>query len=444
VSGPAAPGRARALAAAGWGRASREGALAFSLMLAIALGVASAAVALGVLGLRAADVPRVGGAYLALVHRIPLRVTAEGSDLWLVRVLGAPVGTTAFEARLAVAPLALTALAAWLLWRAGRRTAEAVGGSSGARALHGAKVAPAHALLVLLATLPARVELAPAALDLRMELSVPPGPALLLPLLLAAAAGAAGGWWSAASGGTARAALLGGWTMLLAGLGLALAGLFVAGVVRPEGPEAFLTPTTGRYLQAAFARPSVGAAALVHHVAVLPNEAAWTLVPAMGGCTGAYPGDGEPVTFLCYGRFPLALRLPVWLRPPGVEAGPPTRFGAAPWPYLAFLLVPAAATVLGGRRAAAQAGGRCALPAALGGGAVFAVLVLVLGWVSSVSASSTARTAIGPPQMRSVRIGPDLGGGAALALGWGVAGGALGGALSGWSGARRAGARRRG
>jgi len=438
VSGPAAPGRARALATAGWGRASREGGLAFALMLAVALAIALGAVALGVLGLRTADVLRVCGAYLALAHRVPLRVTAGGSDLLLARVIGAPAGTTALEARLAAAPLGLTALAGWLLWRAGRRTAEAVGGSPGARALHGAKVGPVYAVLVLLATLPVRMTLAPAGIDLHVELSVPPGPALLLPLLLAAGVGAAGGWWSGTARGLLRAAVLGGWTMLLAGLGLALGGLFVAGVVRPDGPEALLTPTTGRYLRAVLARPSVGAAALAHHVAALPNEAAWTLVPAMGGCTGAFPSVGEPSPFLCYGRFPRSVRLPVWLRPPGVGAGPPTRFGTAPWPYLLFLLAPAAATVLGGVRAARAEPGR-ALAAAILAGAVFALLVLALGWASSISVSGAARTSE-LTEVRSVRIGPGLGSGTALALGWGVAGGAL----SGWSAAWRAGARRRG
>lgn len=441
MSGSAAPGRVRALATAGWGKASREGVLASAIVLAVALGAALAAVALGRLGAGARDVLRIGGAYLALAHRIPLRLALEGPDLALARVIGAPADAASLEVRVAAAPLALTALAGWLLWRAGRRTGERLGGSGPARALHGAKVAPAYAALVALATLPARATLAPAALELRAEISAPPGPALLLPLGLAAAVGALGAWWSAGTGGMARAAALGGWRMLTAGLGLALAGLFVAGVVRPDGPEALLTPTTGRYLRAVLARPAVGALGLAHHVAVLPNEATWTLVPAMGGCLAAVPSEGEPSPFLCYGRFPRSLRLPVWLRPPGVGAGPPTSFGVAPWPVFAFLLVPAAATVLGGLRAARAEPPR-PLPAAILAGAVFAVLVLALGWTSSLSVSATARTAGAPLQVRSVRVGPELASGTALALGWGVAGGALGAALRGWSGPRRGGSRR--
>lgn len=441
MSGPAAPGRVRALASAGWGRASREGALAFATVLAVALGAALTAVALGGLGVSARDVLRIGGAYLALAHRIPLRLTLEGADLALARAVGVPADAAALEVRIAAAPLALTALAGWLLWRAGRRTGERLGGSGAARALHGAKVAPAYAALVLLATLPVRATLAPAALDLRAEIAAPPGPALLLPLVLAAAVGALGGWWSAGASGLARAAALGGWTMLIAGLGLALAGLFVAGVVRPDGPEALLTPTTGRYLRVVLARPAAGTIGLAHHVAVLPNEATWVLVPAMGGCLAAVPSEGEPSPFLCYGRFPRSLRLPVWLRPPGLGAGPPTSFGTAPWPAFAFLLVPAAASVLGGVRAA-RAEPLRPVPAAILAGAAFAVLVLAVGWASSVSVSAAARAAGALPQVRSVRIGPGLASGTALALAWGVAGGVLGAALRGWSGPRRGGSRR--
>lgn len=434
MSGPAAPGRARALATAGWGRATREGALAFVLVLVLAVAVAVGAVAAGALGLGLADLPRVVGAYVALAHRVPLRISIFGSGLWLLRALGAPPGTRGLELRLAVAPLALTAVAGWSLWRAGRRTGEAAGGPPRIRALHGAKVGPAYAALVLLATLPVRVSLVPAGLDLRAELSVPVWPALLLPLAFAAAVGAVGGWWSGAPAGTLRAAVLGGSTMAAAGLGLALVGLVLAGVVHPDGPEALLTPTTGRYLRAVLARPALGAAAIAHHVAVLPNEAAWTLVPAMGGCTGPHPGD----PFLCPTRFPRSVRLPVWLRPPGAGAGPPTRFGTAPLPYLAFLLVPVAATVIGGVWAGRAEPGR-ALVAGLLAGAVFAALVVALAWASSISVSAAVRTTASAMPVRAVRIGPQIGGAAALALAWGLGGGAVGGALSGGRGALRPG-----
>ncbi|GIV00003.1 MAG: hypothetical protein KatS3mg014_1618 [Actinomycetota bacterium] len=428
MSSPAAPSGV-ALATAGWGRATRQGAIAFLIVAAVAEGAALVAVLLGGVGRSPLDVARIGGAELALVHRVPLRLSAEGTDLWLATVVGAPAGARSLDVQLTAALLGATALAAWRLWRAGHATAAALGGGPAARALHGAKVAPAYAILVALATLPARLALRPAALDLRVELSVAPLAAFLLPLALAGAAGAAGGWWSSDAGGAARAAVLGGWTMLLASLGLTLGGLVVAGAVRPEGPEGLVTPTTGRYVRAVLAHPGAGAAILAHHVTALPNEAVWALAPAMGGCTGAFPSPGKPTAFLCPGRFPLEVGLPVWLRPPGAEAGE-TRFGPAPWPYLVFLAVPAAGSLLGGRRAGAAAEGRRRLAAGVGAGVVFAALVLVVGWASSLSLSSAATTPDGI-RTSAVRLGPDLVSGGILALGWGVAGGALGAALVG-------------
>src|SRR4030067_208183 len=67
-----------------------------------------------------------------------------------------------------------------------------------------------------------------------------------------------------------------------------------AGAPRRGGAGPLLPPATGRYLQAVFERPATGAVVLAHHLALAPNEAAWVLVPAMGGCTGSFPAGGEP------------------------------------------------------------------------------------------------------------------------------------------------------
>lgn len=423
MSRTAAP-RLRGVLTAGWGRAARAGASAFLVVAAVAETAALGAVLAVGGGRSPLDVLRLGGAELALFHRVPLRLSAEGTDLWLAAAAGGPADTSSLQVRIAVALLGATALAGWRIWRAGRAAAEAAGGGTAARALHGAKVGPVYAVLVLLATLPARLPLQPGALDLRVEVSVAPLGAFLLPLALAAVVGAAGGWWSSGAGGAIRAAVLGGWTMLLASLGLVLGGLAVAGVVRPEGPEGLLTPTTGRYARAVLARPGAGSALLAHHVAALPNEAVWALAPAMGGCTGAFPRRGEPAPFLCPERFPLEVRLP-WLRPPGEN-----RFGPAPWPYLLFLLAPAVGCALGGRRAAAAAPRTRRAAAGVGAGVAFAALVPLVGWAASVSISSVATTAAGVARASAVRLGPDLLASAGLALGWGVAGGAFGAALA--------------
>jgi hypothetical protein len=266
---------------------------------------------------------------------------------------------------------------------------------------------------------------------------VAPWPALILPLLLALAAGTAGGWWSA--GPTertrvARCALAGAGMMLVAGLGLSYAGLFVAGVVRPDGGEAMLTPSTGRYFQTVFERPAEGAIVLAHHLALGPNEAAWVLIPAMGGCTGSFPDGGKPDRFLCYGRFPQDVAIPAWILPPSATAGPvpTTRFGPAPAAYLLFLVVPAAAALLGGRRAVVLdlgdegVSGRRAVLLGASAGAVSAVLVVVVGWLASISVSGSLTLDGVTDPSGATRLGPGLLLGGLLALGWGTVGGVVG------------------
>jgi hypothetical protein len=200
-------------------------------------------------------------------------------------------------------------------------------------------------------------------------------------------------------------------------------------VVRPEGPEGLLTPSTGRYVRAVFERPEVGLVALAHHVAVAPNEAMWALVPAMGGCTGAYPAEGDPVRFLCYRRFPGDVALPA-LPIVGAPPGQPARseFGTAPWPYFLFLLAPALASVAGGIRAAERGGpGSARQAVALGAaaGAVFAAIVVAVGWLASVRAGIDWVIG-GTADAGAVRVGPGLLAGGLLALAWGALGGALG------------------
>lgn len=435
----AASGPVRSPLAAGWGTAVRRGLLAFGIVAAVAEGAALAVYALGPSGIGLGDAVRVGGLYVAMFHRVPLRLSADEAGLF--GFLGSSPATgsaAALHAEIAIVPLAVTALAAWLLWRAGRAVAVSAGGSSLERAMHGAKVAPVYAGAVAATSLLSSLhvsgfELVP---PREFDLSAAPVLAVVLPLVLAAVAAAGGGWWSAGAGEMPppRAVLAGGWTMLVAGLLLSYAGLFLAGVVRPDGLEALLTPSTGRYYQTLFGRADVGMVLLGHHLALAPNEAAWVLTPAMGGCTGAFPETGEPSRFLCYGRFPLEVPVPSWLPASGVpgETAGSARFGTAPAPYFLFLLVPAAAAVLGGRRAAssgAVGSGREAVVLGAAAGTVFAVLVTAVSWAASISAAASL-TVDATTDRGGVRLGPDLLVGGLLALAWGVAGGALGAELT--------------
>lgn len=385
---------------------------------------------------------RLGWLYVGGFHHVPIVVRLRELDVGAL-IGGVTPGSTlpttgSASGELGVALLLTTGTVAWLLFRAGRRAAAVgeVGPMPGA--LLGLGVALAYALpmvavssLVHLRADLAFGTLATGRLDARLAL----GPAFLLPFLLAAIAGGAGGF---AEGARARpadrtrralGALAGGWRMLLLGLGLSLAGLFAAGAVQPDSPAARLTPSTASYFRAVFDRPAVGLVVLAHHIAVAPNEALWTLVPAMGGCDGASGSSSGP--FLCYWRFPRSVTLP------GIGAGSSstlapgrTGFGTAPPLYFLFLLVPAAAAFWGGRRGASRARSTSRREAAAVGaasGAVFAGLVGAVGSLSGVSVRYSADFE-GQGGAGSVRAGPFLLSGMLLALAWGV--------VFGWLGAR--------
>ena len=434
---PAAPERPRGIPfAAGWATALRHGLLALAVVTALGEVAALCVKLVGRTGLSLGTILRLGWLYVGLFHGVPLRLRGIGMQ---IDVLDAG-SVESLELRFGVALLLVTWLAVWLLWRGGRAVAGACGGGALARALHGTKVAPVYALPVFALSLLVEIRSPfpfPRVISGELDLSSAPLPALLLPVAIAAAAGACGGIASALAAGSASprarwvsAAASGGWRMLLVGLGLAYVGLFLAGIVRPEGPEGLLTPSTGRYVRAVFDRPDVGLVALAHHVAVAPNEAMWALVPSMGGCTGAYPGDCDPVRFLCYRRFPNEIALPS-LPVVGAPPGQPARsvFGTAPWPYFLFLLAPALASVLGGMRAAERAApssARGAIALGVGSGAAFESLVVAVGWLASVRAEVDWVTGGVPEASGGVRVGPGLVGGALLALAWGALGGALG------------------
>lgn len=415
----------------GWPDALKRGFLAFVAMAGLGQVLALGVWALGGTGRSFGTFARIGWLYVGAFHHVALEL--EGP------VAIGPSRAEAGRFSVGLAFLAATALALWLLFRAGRAVADRAGGGTAARILHGAKVSPAYAApafaLALLVTARVRVDSAVLVADLRASLD--PGQALAFPLALAALAGSAGGFRSALDARPVElrlpgAAWDGGWRMLGLALALAYGGLFVAGVVQPDEPVALLTPSSARYYQEAFARPKVGALILAHHVGLAPNEAVWTLAPAMGGCDGLR--WGERVDLLCYGRFPTGIRL----LPPGtfplVDVGS-VRLGGAPAGYLLFLLVPAAASVLGGRHAAARAGtgAREGLLAGAQAGALFAALVSLAAILSVVTVRSEVT---GWFAGRAV-LGPDLVTGPLLAAAWGVLGGAAGAASAGATRTRR-------
>jgi hypothetical protein len=429
---PATSGRVRSLVATGWGVALRRGLFASGVLLLVAEAAALAARAVAPERLPLLTSLRVGGLYLATFHRVSMRLA--GTDLDVSELTAGRASSGSLEVELAVAPLAVTFVALWLLWRAGRAVAEHVGGDPLERAAHGAKIAPVYAAAVLVVCLVTPIHGAfpfGSLVSGRIELSADPFRGFVLPFLLALAAGALGGWWSAEGSSRIRAVLAGGGSMLALGLALSYAGLLVAGFVRLDGPEALLTPSTGRYFRAVFGPPGVGALVIVHHLAVAPNEAAFVLVPSMGGCVVADRLEEGTERLLCLTRFPRELALPSNVVEPTGSARqvPRNRFDVAPAPYFLFLLVPAVATVLGGRGTALRLGpvsrGRAGLAGALSG-VVFAALLVPVAWFSSVSAAGSVRMGDVIDAGGAIRIGPGLVGAFVLGLGWGIVGGGLG------------------
>ncbi|HZD18331.1 MAG TPA: hypothetical protein VE669_09345 [Actinomycetota bacterium] len=408
---------------AGWPDALRRGFIAFAVMAGLGQALALAVWALAGSGRSLATFARIGWLYVGAFHHVAIEL--EGS------VTFGPTGSPEpGSLALGVALLAATWLAVWLLFRAGCAVADRAGGGTAARTLHGAKIAPAYAspMLVLAVLVSARIRVDTALVGADVRAALDPWQALVIPMVLAMLVGAAGGFGSALAARPgeqrlAAAAAAGGWRMFSLGLLLSFGGLFVAGVVQPDEVVALVTPSSARYYQEAFDRPEVGTLVLTHHVGLAPNEAVWTLVPAMGGCDGIW-GD-DRVDVLCYGRFPTSLRL---LRPgsfPPIDVGG-LDVGRAPAGYFLFLLVPAAASAFGGRRAAEslQAGRRRAVLAGVLAGGVFAALVTGAALLSVV----TVRSEVAGSETARWLVGPNVLGALLGALVWGTVGGAAGAA----------------
>ena len=422
-----APGRGSVLpdGSPGWPRSLLRGFLIFLLIAGIGLVAAVTTLGVAVPNVSFGGALRIGALYLGPFHHVAL--VFEG-DLAVdaSRLPGANLpagGSVTIE--LGAALLAVTALAVWLLFRAGR--VSAFGDRAGVRALTGSRVALGYAPPVLLVALGVRFE-EPIELGsfvtggVRISLSA--WQAFVLPFAIAALAGASGGLWSWASSALdpsavrARAVLGGGWRIFLLALALSYAGLFVAGIAQPDEAVALATPSTARYFDTVFERPGTGSALLAHHLALSPNEAIWTFAPAAGTCDVIRGSERSDV--LCYARFPSF-----------AMSSSEVVFGNAPPGYLAFLLVPAIATIVGGRWAGSaserSASGSAAVGAAAG--VVFAVVMLGAIVVSSITISYGADPeAVG--RGGHLWIGPDPVTGTLVALAWGVIGGSLGGATS--------------
>jgi hypothetical protein len=417
---------------AGWPDALLRGFLSFLAVAAIGQVLALAVWAVADTGASLGAFARIGWMYFGAFHHVAIELDVPDLDV-------SATGPGATSLSVGVALLTITGAAIWLLSREGRAVADRVGGGTFERIRHGAKVAPAYAVpaFVLASIVEVRTPLRLGAFASgELHVSLSSWQALVFPLAIAGTAGAVGGLRSALGARdpadppwtVVAAALSGGWRMFALAIGLSLGGLFVAGVVQPDGAEALLTPSTARYWRGVLDRPAPGFVSLGHHLALAPNEALWTLVPAMGGCDGVWgSASGD---FLCYGRFPTAVGSTLQPLTEGQAIRVPLGravFGIAPPGYFLFLFVPIVATALGGRRAAERLGarGRGAVRAGCGAGLVFAVLVTAGALLSTVTIGYGA--AFGADASAGwVVVGPNVAIAGLLALVWGTAGGALG------------------
>jgi len=170
-----------------------------------------------------------------------------------------------------------------------------------------------------------------------------------------------------------------------------------------------------------------GATVVVLSALALPNMAVWLIEPAMGGCLEVN-GSGvfRPYCFLSYGSF-------AGHQVPGAPAisGFPA-LGGAPAAFVLFALIPLAAVVDGGIRAARSGSARSRREAAAIG--ALAGVVFALWFVLALALATISARLNGPLFIVSTgfwRYGPNPATGLQLALAWGVLGGLVGGWLSG-------------
>ena len=324
-------------------------------------------------------------------------------------------GTDPVPGTLALAAGALLVAVVVLAYRAGREQARGLAGRPLAAAVAGAAPGIGFAIPMLLIAFPVTLGFPQFGID---RLEPVRWQAFVLPLVVGGACGAVGGLatsWPALDerepwGPRLVAAARGGFTAFWWALALAFAGFLVLAALEPGA--------TGAYARFVDRSGGSGAALVVQHALLLPNQSSLILDTAMG----------VPTTVSLAGTTFVDLTIT------GVRASGPagsvvtgllhaSSSGAAfpPW-FWAFALIPAAATVLGGRTAGGGARGRreAAARGALAG-VVYAALCAIAAWFAAIVLPVFAGTLGG-----SIRLGTDPIATAFAAATWGVLGSTVG------------------
>ncbi len=342
-----------------------------------------------------------------------VRVTFVGSSSRLPSVGSS--GELHFPATLAVALGALTVTVVVLAFRAGREQGRGLEERPVAAVIAGAAPSLGFAVPMVLIAPFVTLGFPQFGID---HLRPVWWQALVLPLLVCGSCGAIGGLsaahasleargrWGSRTIGAARGGFTGFWW----GLALALAGFLVLAVLEPGA--------TGAYARFVDRSGGSGAALVVQHALLLPNQSAMILATSMGVPTSLGVGATTVVRLTLTGIHTEG-NVGAGL---AVLVGAPSTAAAFPVWYLAFLAIPAAATLIGGRTAGGAAGGRpeAALRGALAG-VVYAVLCGVASWAAAIVLPPWSAILGG-----SLRLGVDPASTTLVALLWGVVGGVIG------------------
>jgi hypothetical protein len=303
-------------------------------------------------------------------------------------------------------PMLLTLVFLWLAARAGRRAARARRGGSVivtcALAAIGAGI-PVAALAALAAAV---VTLSFPNLGLTMRVDV--GTAALWGAILAAAGAATGAYLEATRDGFAAVALRGGLSAYGWALGLLAVVVLVVATLEPN--------VTRAYVDGLGELGAGGQVVIGYHLLAFPAQSALLMAPASGSCLEIL-GEGS------------ALSLCPWRLAASGGAGgllPPDPVPLSPWLWMSNAVPPIAA-FLGGRRAASGAAGRRAIALGAAAGTTFASIALVAAWFV------VPRSVAPGPDLRLVSVEPAWLATTVTILVWGLAGGTLGGWLSGRS-----------
>ena len=326
-------------------------------------------------------------------------------------------GTSQSAGQLVLATGALTIAVLVLAFRAGRAHAAGLEERPLAAAAAGSAVGLGFALPTFATSFAATVVIDRFGID---RLQPVRWQAFALSLIVAGAAAAAGALARARQGVDERigervvAAVAAGAAAFWWGLVLA----FIAALV-----TAALSPTqVGTYARILDRGGAVGAAAIIQQALLVPNGSVLVLATSMGATTTVAVGADGAIAVTregvhangAAGQFVAAV-----LGANGTEIA---RF---PWWFAGWLLVPLAATVIGGRIAAAGIARRSERVArGAASGLVYAALCAIAVWGASITIPGWG---VGRSEVVTLGASPVIAG--ALALVWGLVGGAIGGAI---------------